>query len=98
MHAKTGLGRAITRGVCAPGWAGTNPLRLCRGLEYDVYDLSHAEDVVLPDRRVVRPWHRETGCTLTVNGQPGLGHFPVINSGIVERYKLSAQAVNRKPG
>jgi hypothetical protein len=82
------------------GYNDERGLGLHRGdlLEYDVYDLSDPEDVVLPDRRVVRPWHRETGCTLTVNGQPGLGHFPVINSGIIERYKLSAEAVNRKPG
>jgi len=65
-------------------------------LEADVYDVSHPEDVVLPDGRVIQPWHREQPATLTVNGKPGLGHFPVINMGLIRRYGLSKPATNVK--
>ncbi|MCZ7526585.1 MAG: hypothetical protein M5U14_09545 [Acidimicrobiia bacterium] len=57
-------------------------------VEHDVYDVSHPEDVGLPDGRVVRPVHREQPVRLTFDGRPGLGHLPVINVGRIRRYGL----------
>jgi hypothetical protein len=75
-------------------------LGLHRGerLESDAYDVSHPEDVRLPDDRVIQPWHREQPVTLTVNGEPGLGHLPIINVGVVRRYELTKPATNRRGG
>ena len=67
-------------------------------VESDAYDVSHPEDVRLPDGRVIQPWHREQPVTLTVNGEPGLGHLPVINVGLVRRYGLAKPATNRRGG
>lgn len=57
-------------------------------LEHDTYDVTHPEDVVLPDGSTVRPTHREQPARLTVNGRPGLGHLPIMSVGRVERYGL----------
>lgn len=65
--------------------------------QYDVYDVSHPEKVVLPDGRTIEPTHREQPATITVNGEKGLAHFPVINWGIVKRYGLSKPGSNRRP-
>lgn len=46
--------------------------------EYDVYDLSHPDDVGMPDGRVLRPTHREQIARVTVNGEPGLAHSPML--------------------
>ncbi len=82
------------------GYNDERGLGLHRGdlLESDVYDVSHVENVVLPDGRVVRPWHREAGSRLKVNGESGYGHFSVINSGTLLRYGLSAEITNKKQG
>ena len=57
-------------------------------LEHDVYDVSDPEAVGLPDGTTIRPLHREQGVRLTVNGEPGFGHFPIMAIGRVERYGL----------
>ena len=57
-------------------------------MEVDVYDISHPEDVVLPDGRVIRPVHREQPVKLTVNGKPGFGYMPIMSSGVIKRYGL----------
>ncbi|MET0660384.1 MAG: hypothetical protein ABW110_19750, partial [Steroidobacteraceae bacterium] len=79
------------------GYRDQKGLGLFRGnlLEYDQYDLSHAEDVVLPDGRRIRPWHREADAKITVNGAGGFAHFAVISSGPVQRYGLRHPATNR---
>ena len=59
-------------------------------LEHDVYDVSHPEDVGLPDGTTIRPLHREQGVRLTVNGEPGFGHFPIMAIGRIDRYGLGA--------
>jgi hypothetical protein len=78
------------------GYADERGLGFHRGdaLEVDVYDVSHPENVVMPDGREVRPWHREANCTLIVNGQAGLGHFPIISSGPIARYGLTGSIKN----
>jgi len=63
-------------------------------LEHDVYDLSHVEDVGLPDGRVVRPWHREGGAIVRMNGEEGMAHFPVVSSGHIRRYGLDTPTTN----
>jgi hypothetical protein len=55
-------------------------------VEFDAYDVSHPEDVVLADGSTIRPLHREQGARLTVNGDPGYGHFPIMAIGALERY------------
>lgn len=65
-------------------------------LEADVYDLSHTEDVGLPDGRIVRPWHREGGAIVRMNGEEGMAHFPVVSSGHIRRYGLSSPATNHE--
>lgn len=54
--------------------------------EHDVYDVSDPEQVVMPDGSIIRPLHREQGVRLTVNGDPGFGHLPVMPIGHLERY------------
>lgn len=63
-------------------------------LEADTYDLSHVEDVVLPDGRTVRPWHREGGAIVRLNGEEGMAHFPVVSSGPIRRYGLMTPTTN----
>ena len=72
------------------GWNDERGLGFYRGVrqEADIYDVSHPEYVVLPDGRKIRPGHREQPVKLTVNGVPGLGHLPIINSGLIRRYGL----------
>jgi hypothetical protein len=57
--------------------------------EYDEYDVSHPEQVGLPDGRVLRPVHREQFARITVNGAPGFAHAPFISTGPNKRYGLS---------
>jgi hypothetical protein len=68
-------------------WRGEN------FLEYDVYDVSHEEDVVLPDGTVDRPYHRDCAVTLKVTGPDGksfvaAGHAAIIPSGNLPRRGL----------
>jgi hypothetical protein len=57
--------------------------------EWDVYDVSDPEDVVLPDGKTIRPRHREQPVRLTVNGVAGHGHLPVMAFGKLPRYGLA---------
>lgn len=57
-------------------------------VEHDVYDVSHPEDVVLPDGTTIRPMHREQGARITINGKAGFAHLPVMAIGRIERYGL----------
>lgn len=55
-------------------------------VEHDVYDVSHAEDVVLPDGSVDRPYHRDCAVTYRVTAPDGAvfagaGHVAIIPSG-----------------
>jgi len=58
-------------------------------VETDTYDISHAEEVVMPDGRRLRPRHREQPVTVSLNGEVGQGHFPIIAIGPNKRYGLS---------
>jgi hypothetical protein len=80
------------------GFFDERGLGLHRGTieEFDVYDISHPENVILEDGRLIRPWHREASCTLTVNGERGMGHFPIISTGPIKRYGLYGEIINRK--
>jgi hypothetical protein len=74
------------------GFADGRGLGAFRGdelVEHDVYDVSHTEDVVLPDGTEIRPLHREQGVRLTVDGVPGYGHFPVMAIGPLGRLGLA---------
>ena len=46
--------------------------------ETDTYDLSHPEVVRNLAGAPIPPGHREQPVTLTVNGAPGFGHFPIM--------------------
>jgi hypothetical protein len=72
------------------GYADGRGLGAYRGdhAEHDVYDLSHPEDVGLPDGSTIVPFHREQGVRLEVNGARGFGHLPIMPIGRVERYGL----------
>ena len=59
-----GLGLGAQRGNLVP--------------EHDVYDLSHPEIVRNLAGEPIPPGHREQPIRLTVNGQPAMGHFPVM--------------------
>jgi hypothetical protein len=56
--------------------------------EFDVYDVSDHEACILPDGRIIRPMHREQIARVTINGRPGLAHFPLLNAGRIEKYGL----------
>ncbi len=79
------------------GYNDERGLGLHRGtlLEADIYDISHPEDVVLPDGRVIRPWHREAGAKVRIGDTEGMAHFPCISSGRIVKYGLDAPATNR---
>lgn len=55
-------------------------------VEFDTYDVSHPEQVVLPGGEVIVPLHREQGVRLLLDGAPGFGHLPVMPIGTIERY------------
>lgn len=70
------------------GFADGKGLGAYRGsvVEFDTYDVSHPEQVVLPDGEVVVPFHREQCVRLTLDGEPGFGHLPVMPISRNERY------------
>ena len=55
-------------------------------VETDQYDLAHVEEVLLSDGRRWRPRHREQPVRVTVGGESGQGHFPIIVIGRNNRY------------
>jgi hypothetical protein len=57
-------------------------------LEWDIYDLSHPGIVLDQDGNQIAPGHREQPVKLTVNGQAGFGHFPVMSFGKISKYNL----------
>jgi hypothetical protein len=57
-------------------------------VESDTYDVSHEEEVIMPDGRRLRPRHREQPVRVTVKGEVGQGHFPIIAIGRNARYGL----------
>jgi len=56
-------------------------------LEYDVYDVSHVNNVLL-DGKPHFAGHREQPATVEVNGEHATGHMPVMTAGPISRYKL----------
>ncbi|HKQ81441.1 MAG TPA: hypothetical protein VJS42_04545 [Steroidobacteraceae bacterium] len=80
------------------GFNDERGLGLHRGhlIEADVYDVSDVERVRLPDGRTIRPWHRELPCTVTVNGENGMGYAAVLNNGRIRRYDLSGEFTNKR--
>ncbi len=96
--------RALLPATCYKGTgydSGFNDekgLGLHRGnlVEYDVYDLSHPEDVQLPDGRVIRPWHREQVSMISVNNGPEYpAYLTVLSNGEIPRYNLTGRYSNR---
>jgi hypothetical protein len=81
------------------GYGDERGLGLFRGhlIEADIYDVSHPEEVVLPNGRKIRPWHREGDSLIRVNNQDGFAHFAVISSGRVAKYCLHTPITNRSP-
>jgi hypothetical protein len=57
-------------------------------VETDQYDLSDVEEVVMSDGRRSRPRHREQPVRVSVNGETGQGHFPIIVIGRNARYGI----------
>jgi hypothetical protein len=58
-------------------------------VEHDIYDVSHDEDVVMPDGTADRPYHRDCAVTFRVVAPdgtvyPGAGHVAIIPSGTLE--------------
>ena len=62
--------------------------------EYDIYDISHPEEVKLPDGRALRPIHQEQFSIATVNGKPGFAHTPFISAGPVKRYGFTGSGAD----
>ena len=60
--------------------------------EHDQYDISHPEDAVFPDGKVLRPMHREQFARVTINGKPGQAYTPVISTGPNKRYGFEGTA------
>jgi hypothetical protein len=57
-------------------------------VETDQYDLSDVEEVLVSGGRRWRPRHREQPVRVTVGGETGQGHFPIIVIGRNARYGL----------
>lgn len=72
------------------GFADGRGLGAFRGdhVEHDRYDVSHHEDVVLPNGSTIQPLHREQGARVTLDGAPGFAHLPIMPIGRIERYGL----------
>jgi hypothetical protein len=56
--------------------------------EHDVFDISHDEDVVLPDGTVDRPYHRDCAVRLDLIAPdgtvtPGAGHCAILPTGVL---------------
>lgn len=60
--------------------------------ERDIYDISHPEDVGMPDGRIIRPLHREQFAKVIVDGKPGQAHCVVQTTGVHRRYGLTGEA------
>lgn len=65
-------------------WRGENHV------EYDQYDVSHPEDVVMPNGTVDRPYHRDCAVTVTVTSPSGevttgAGHCAILPIGPTKR-------------
>jgi hypothetical protein len=65
-------------------WRGENHI------EYDQYDVSHPEDVVMPNGTVDRPYHRDCAVTVTVTSPSGevttgAGHCAILPIGPTNR-------------
>jgi hypothetical protein len=46
--------------------------------EWQVWDVTHPEDVIVEDGTLVRPWHRDNGATITIEGEAGVGHMHLM--------------------
>lgn len=70
------------------GFSDGKGLGVYRGsiVEFDTYDVTHPEQVVCPDGEVIVPMHREQSVRVTLNGEPGYGHLPIMPIGRNERY------------
>ena len=58
------------------------------GANHDVYDVSHDEDVVLPDGTVDRPYHRDCAVLVEVTAPDGTvttgaGHAAILPPGVL---------------
>ncbi|HEX4015134.1 MAG TPA: hypothetical protein VHX15_00215, partial [Frankiaceae bacterium] len=79
------------------GYADRRGFGVWRGqqhLEHDVYDVSHDEDVVLPDGTVDRPYHRDCAVQLDIHTPSGevirgAGHAALIPTGNLPRRGLT---------
>jgi hypothetical protein len=79
------------------GYADRRGFGVWRGqqhLEHDVYDVSHDEDVVLPDGTVERPYHRDCAVLLDIHTPDGrvirgAGHAALIPTGSLPRRGLA---------
>jgi hypothetical protein len=61
--------------------------------EHDVYDVSHDEDVVLPDGSVERPYHRDCAVLVEITAPDGTvtrgaGHAAILPTGVLPRRGL----------
>jgi hypothetical protein len=73
------------------GYADGRGFGVWRGddhVESDVYDVSHDEDVVLPDGTVDRPYHRDCAVVLEVTAPDGAvthgaGHAAILPTGVL---------------
>ncbi len=75
-----GYGRGYRDGGGLGAWRG-------EVAEYDVYDLSDPARVS-NDGADQPTQHREQSCRLTVNGEPAIGHIPVLAWGPIQSYGL----------
>jgi hypothetical protein len=57
--------------------------------EIDTYDVSHPEDVVMPNGESVRLPHREGAFRLRVDGVPAWSHFPIFARGPLPQWGLA---------
>jgi hypothetical protein len=74
------------------GWNDGRGLGAWRGdgltVETDEYDVSHPENVTMPDGSVIHPVHREQPVRVRVRGEEGNGHSPMMVVGPNKVYGL----------
>lgn len=94
----TAMGRGwVYRGTgYDAGWNDGQGLGYWRGhdltVETDQYDVSHPENVVMPDGTTLRPYHREQPVKVKLRGEEGFGHSPMMVVGPNKRYGLEDYA------
>jgi len=78
------------------GYADRRGFGVYRGedhIEHDSYDISHDEDVVMPDGSIDRPYHRDCAVLITATAPDGTVHSGAGHAAIIPSGELTARGI-----